>query len=850
MNPTLPFSTQVEVSHSMYGNTYKDAYTNTLANLTYTGDGTPFEDYALGYIKTDDMPDVYRRSKIDFDLGNDKLTCDYATPDGNYPCGYMSTQGQSVPTYFSECSWSNGNLINHGQCNQWRFINNCYPEFSELGPATNSNTFQLHLLGCLYMGADSTPFQSQYGVTISLSDIEYFKGLISSQGIPDTHYYTANVTYQGTTYNISLPFDFNSFANIEVHINDANGSGIYFNGFIVGYTFRTTGCMNFFVVEVPEIDSEFGYNRKWIVGGNSWAGTNSFAKVDATNISNITITYNMSSHNLSNTSTGAFGGLQCEFPITGLGGVASNGVYLTKSGNVGCFRQQGLNNVHYLRRIFTVDEIKQLFDIALYRESLNNTSVNSYVVGRSTAIQVDIDDRFKCEQKEGNITDDAFKDGLRYWQYIDRVDSNPEDNGFATNDFDPDTDIPEYTPDEPVTPEGDNPDNPDMGVGNTDDTPDDDIEEDKMNDGRIVYCTNKFITQYILSITQLARLGETMWSGLLDPNTSTFLNFFAVYSDTGTLNLSNLMDAFISLRVFPFAFNSALINQYPDLRVGTGATALLNETVNVYVAFNAVVDCGTVNAVAEGFTLMKNSYDFRNYYNATISAFLPYCGTVELNPSDVFGRELSCRYYVDTQSGTCTAVIYVNRGGARLMVASKSGQIGFLVPLTATNAGQVTGMMFSDVGNIAQTIGQTLLTKGIGTSIPKSGYAINQLSDNKISNESLETSSVMANTSGGLIGGLGNVLSRAGAGFPSLSGGTGIASMCFDSTPYITIRRSDYSSPNNYGVSVGYCCTDGSKTIGDYKGWCKFKNVKLSDVHGTLEELNEIERLLEAGIYI
>ena len=123
------------------------------------------------------------------------------------------------------------------------------------------------------------------------------------------------------------------------------------------------------------------------------------------------------------------------------------------------------------------------------------------------------------------------------------------------------------------------------------------------------------------------------------------------------------------------------------------------------------VDCGTCNIPVIFNKLSPNldHGDFRNFVNTTITVYLPFCGTVELNPSDVVGYRISLKYSIDLMSGGCTACIYLHRKGAEFMIANKSGNIGILMPITATNAGQVSGTMLSDAANMVATVGSTIM---------------------------------------------------------------------------------------------------------------------------------------------
>lgn len=495
----------------------------------------------------------------------------------------------------------------------------------------------------------------------------------------------------------------------------------------------------------------------------------------------------------------------------------------------------------------------------------SSSDVPSYQDGLTYAPDVSANNEFLCQIKSGNISDENFKAGLRPWQYVDweEYEEDPtKPQGIQKDEF-IETEAPPYDPTPPTPPgeEGTNPDNPDAGLGQVDDTPADQIEEDRMNDNRIVFGANAFITQYVLTLSQLISLGQYLWSNITDPNSNGLKNFVAIFSDTGTFNSANCLQCFVSLKVFPFdMFNTVYSNAAPDLRAGSGYTALLAESVTIFSSCTYSIDCGTVDVTADGYNIVAGQYDFRNYVNTTVCVFLPFCGTVELNPADVFGFTLSCTYYIDVSSGTCTACVFVDRGdNKRLMVASKSGQIGFNIPMSATNAMQVAGTFLSDAASAAQTISDTVLSLATSKALGSIGAPVEDAaaSQQYLQGNVRATSSAVGKATSGIAGaisGLGNMMSRSGCAYPSLSGGTGMAALFFDKTPYVVIRRSNYSSPNNYAHTTGFATTDGGtehkSTLGAYAGWTVVKNCDLKNIHANREELDEIKHLLETGIYL
>ena len=419
-------------------------------------------------------------------------------------------------------------------------------------------------------------------------------------------------------------------------------------------------------------------------------------------------------------------------------------------------------------------------------------------------------------------------------------------------DFYNDDILPNVDPDDAVFPDGYHiadphdpsidPDLPDEDEGNPPST----------QDTKIITSPSWFITQYILNQTLLESLGKTLWSSWLDSNSNVWENFlFDYFQQTGTFNITAALDYIISLRVYPFDLH-AIINPTPPqgfygqsdgVYMGTGKT---NFTYS-----SGVTSVKTINSVS-GYLYMgecevKTDYpysDFRDLYNTTIQCYLPYCGMVELNPVDVWGKTLSCHYYIDFQSGGCTAIVKCPTGNGQhtFPVASKSGQIGFTIPLTATNAGQLAAQFIGDATRAVGTIA------GMGFSI---GGTVSSMLQGNVNTADASMGIGQSVVGGGLslANQAANMLSRPGVNMPMLSGGSGCESLMMYPTPFITIRRGRYAKPENFPHSVAFANATSGR-IGDYKGMNCFTGVDASGLTCHADEKDEIIGLLQSGVYL
>jgi hypothetical protein len=456
----------------------------------------------------------------------------------------------------------------------------------------------------------------------------------------------------------------------------------------------------------------------------------------------------------------------------------------------------------------------------------------------------------------GEVTQDPYSD--KPWDYYN---DNIKDN--ISN------------PDNSVYPNGYYPKDPDEPGDEPQDLPHDDGEPVDNQEDRTLTSPTQFITQYILTPSMLYDLGNVLWSTWLTPNTTFWKNFvyhFNSLADNGTFDISMMFNFIISLRVFPFDFSdyTALnwISQTDGIYMGTGHTNMLPGNTPILLTTIGCIDVG-------GCTIKPETPydDFRDMYNTSVVLYLPYCGTVELTPPEVMYREIKVSYFIDFQSGSCTAVVKLNGDAGWYNIATKSGQIGFLIPMTATNAGQVTTELIRDATQAAGTIGgfffkmgkhessnSSALLRNLESKLPKSV----QLMASLLKTSNIDFGEEGFNAGLNLINQASNMLSRSGIDVPYMSGGSGAESMLFPDKCFVQIRRGKYCKPANYPHSVGHLnCS--SNTIGHYKGsfrgqpptgnnsgkgLCKFVGIDSTGLTCHDDERAEIISLLESGVYL
>ena len=357
-----------------------------------------------------------------------------------------------------------------------------------------------------------------------------------------------------------------------------------------------------------------------------------------------------------------------------------------------------------------------------------------------------------------------------------------------------------------------------------------------------------FLTQYAIRAQDIEILGKLLWAGFRTGSQQDIdkylMNFvYNVNADTGSLNFADIMDFFVSLKMYPFPLSNVATLTAHDhhIHVGAGYTAIgdndaLPHFPNIIYTMDSYV--GKISAGS-----VELPFWFRDYrdYSIQITLYLPYCGTVELNPGDVMGGTLDCDYYVDFCTGSCTAyVTCTSWDGHRFPVASMPGQMGADVPMSATNAGRIAARIYSDrIDYVENTLGAVkALTSGAGAAMSGNYMGAAQQGFSAFIDHAINEEKLKA-----------GMLDRGAIAAPVLSAGGGFTSFCNPSTCYVTYRSPFYPEIDNYPDSVGTPAAQ-QVTIGDCSGFCQFVNVDTSGITTDADAQKQIRDALAAGIYI
>lgn len=427
--------------------------------------------------------------------------------------------------------------------------------------------------------------------------------------------------------------------------------------------------------------------------------------------------------------------------------------------------------------------------------------------------------------------------------YCGNMDGNFVTDGTAKQGSDIDNlpqtkigDIIAETPYNPVNPEG----------GGSDPDDDKQVAPNKvegvtmpLQTGRTLGSGLGFITMYNLDSGQLQALGSALWHSVadydpssIDPQTGNIVHNFYVQLGqevTGTFDTSAILDYFVSLKQYPFSVGTLPITTAfgSDVYIGNGK-------VGIPIGSGVRVLTSSIGMLSAGSCLVRpvTPYnDFRDYYNSTVTVYLPYCGTVELNPTEVINQTLSCFYAIDFYTGDCTAYLTVD-GNPSYIIGVANGTIGVDIPLSATADAQLQARHLIDGAQTARIFG-SMITAGRAAIDGDIAGAASSMLDIQSAGMQLDATQK----------------SRSGVASGFMSGGAGGASFYAPDSAFVIIRRGTYKRPDNYPSTVAYPSTQSGK-LGAFAGYTKCINVDMTGVTATTAEKDMIYDLLQSGVII
>jgi hypothetical protein len=353
-----------------------------------------------------------------------------------------------------------------------------------------------------------------------------------------------------------------------------------------------------------------------------------------------------------------------------------------------------------------------------------------------------------------------------------------------------------------------------------------------MGTGYLTY--SSATTVYNVSGLSFVNLASKLWDAMSLVPAGDPLNEYVL--DTFLCN--NPIDAIVSLKYFPVS--GTLGGTDTTIKLGKYDT---NISAKYLINKQLLFDCGSYYVYPTFGSGTVNWIDKM----CTITLYLPFCGTLELNPEIYFNRYVNVEYAIDLQTGNCSAFVsYLSDNGNRVITDVANGNCAIDCPVTGIQHITLDGQLYNAteqlksmrVNNAVSGLQSVLglsksdsLIDGLGTGLNIGKNIYNMLQSESVAEYNLQHTQLpikMIGTTGATTG-----------------------AMC---TLYPTIIFERPKLPNDFNESayahtVGYsCCVSG--VVGDFTGYAEFANADLSNSSATATEKNLILRELESGVIL
>lgn len=379
------------------------------------------------------------------------------------------------------------------------------------------------------------------------------------------------------------------------------------------------------------------------------------------------------------------------------------------------------------------------------------------------------------DAQDGTVDENEMNDA------INDIDNSMEENSDISPDTEPQPDIypnPNPAPGtdlQPVTP----------------DPPDIDASDGEDPDPTIpiltTVATSGLAHIYNPTLQEVRDLGDVLWTPSLIENIKKIF--------------VNPMDGIIGFHILYATPSTSSEEEIVLGYYGTGVTSKVVK--NQYVE----VDCGYV-AIDEWW---NDARDYEPYVN--VSMYLPFIGIVPLKANDVIGSHVSVKYHVDVLTGTCLAMVNIQKYNARGTIYQFVGNCAVTIPLSS---GNYTAVITSLLSVASSAIGGAMIAGATGAAVGAARGVVANIDKSKL--QVIQSGNLGAN-----------------------AGAMGIRN------PFLIIRRPVTKDAYAYNMQYGYPAFKWVK-LGQVKGFTRVRSIHLNDIKCTDEEKDMIEGMLKEGV--
>lgn len=242
--------------------------------------------------------------------------------------------------------------------------------------------------------------------------------------------------------------------------------------------------------------------------------------------------------------------------------------------------------------------------------------------------------------------------------------------------------------------------------------------------------------------------------------------------------------------------------------------------------------------------------DYEPYCTANL--YIPFCGSVKIDPELFCGHEIGVDYIVSPIDGTTKA--FIKRDN--LIIDTLTGNIGTKIEinsaddlLKSNNIQQLNATIQAQKMNTAKkwsnvaigAVGGAVVSGGIGAIVGGIASAVNAAFDTAQNNLSIEQKQMQ--------------IDNAETPFKQLQSGGGYLSQCDEYAIRLVVYRPEtlptYTFDNwgDYGKMRGFATYE-TGTLNNYNGYIECSNILLGDISATDSEKKQIFELLKGGVIL
>lgn len=315
----------------------------------------------------------------------------------------------------------------------------------------------------------------------------------------------------------------------------------------------------------------------------------------------------------------------------------------------------------------------------------------------------------------------------------------------------------------------------------------------------------------------------------------------------------NPFDYIVSLKLYPFLHNGGTAT---NVVVGTVNTGVSGKPLQDGVKY---LDFGYIDIPA----YFGNFLDYEPY--TTIRLTVPYCGSIELDPSIYVGHRVALQGIVDYNTGAMTAVVF--RDGYQM--ETLEGVACVDLPLFGTEQGDYQNSIYDAqfALRMAKMGEKKAILGGFKAMTSVGGGSVDTEAATGGGNAEAAAAvlPIAANTMLNFAGSALNLstartqvakaewdLNHTAPRVGTIGSASSLNNCALELTPRLTITRAKFIEGINvdmYGRTVGYACLK-TGTVGSFSGFTQFADVKFINSTMLASERDMVRSLLSSGIIV